>query len=67
MMTSESFSPHPRLAGAIELLSRLISVPSFSREEDKTADIWEEWLKSNDAGDVTVSYTPLTLPKILRV
>ena len=52
MMTTESFSPHPRLAGAIELLSRLISVPSFSREEDKTADIWEEWLKSNDAGDV---------------
>lgn len=28
----------------IALLRSLISTPSFSREEDKTADIWQEWL-----------------------
>lgn len=36
----------------INLLKRLISTPSFSREEDATADIWEEWLKSQNAGKV---------------
>lgn len=30
----------------IELLSRLIATPSFSREEAATADIWEEWLRN---------------------
>lgn len=31
---------------AIELLQQLISIPSFSGEEDKTADAIEEWLTS---------------------
>lgn len=34
---------------ATELLSRLISIPSFSREEAGAADAWESWLKSNGA------------------
>lgn len=36
----------------ISHLKRLISTPSFSREESATADIWEDWLKQNNAGDV---------------
>lgn len=28
----------------LDLLCRLISTPSFSREESDTADIWQEWL-----------------------
>ncbi len=36
----------------ISLLKQLISTPSFSREEADTADIWENWLKENEAGDV---------------
>ena len=36
----------------ISLLQRLISTPSFSREESATADIWEEWLNDNKAGEV---------------
>lgn len=39
-------------ADYISLLQRLISTPSFSREESATADIWEEWLKKNEAGEV---------------
>ncbi len=39
-------------ADYISHLQRLISTPSFSREETATADIWEEWLKENNAGDV---------------
>lgn len=39
-------------ADYISLLQRLISTPSFSREESATADIWEEWLKENSAGEV---------------
>ena len=35
---------HPSLNDCISLLSRLISTPSFSNEEDATADIWEKWL-----------------------
>lgn len=38
-------------ADAITLLRRLIAVPSFSREEDRAADIWEEWLKGHGAED----------------
>lgn len=34
------------LEEAIELLKRLIAVPSFSNEEGGAADIWEEWLRS---------------------
>ncbi|NNE75721.1 MAG: acetylornithine deacetylase, partial [Pricia sp.] len=33
---------------AIELLKQLISTPSFSSEEDKTADAIEGWFKSFD-------------------
>jgi len=33
---------------AIELLKKLISTPSISRQEEKTADIIEEFLKSKD-------------------
>lgn len=41
-----AYPVHPRLKEAVALLRRLIAVPSFSREENGTADIWEEWLKS---------------------
>ncbi|SHJ28973.1 acetylornithine deacetylase [Arenibacter nanhaiticus] len=33
---------------ALELLKKLISIPSFSSEEDKTADAIEQWFKSFD-------------------
>ena len=33
---------------ALELLKKLISIPSFSSEEDKTADAIEAWFKSYD-------------------
>lgn len=36
----------------IELLQRLIATPSFSKEEAATADIWQEWLMEQNAGDV---------------
>lgn len=39
-------------ADYISLLQKLISTPSFSREEAETADIWEKWLKENGASDV---------------
>ncbi len=39
-------------ADYLSLLQRLIATPSFSREESSTADIWEEWLKDNNAGEV---------------
>ena len=31
-------SQHKLFAGALELLKQLISIPSFSKSEDKTAD-----------------------------
>ena len=31
------------------LLRRLIATPSFSNEEDKAADLWEEWLRAHGA------------------
>ena len=37
---------HPRFNEAVNLLRRLISTPSPSREEAATADIWEEWLRN---------------------
>ena len=37
------------LQDCVDLLSRLISIPSFSREENETADVWEEWLKMKGA------------------
>lgn len=36
----------------IEHLRRLISTPSFSREETATADIWQEWLSEQGVGEV---------------
>lgn len=33
---------------AIELLKDLIAVPSFSNEEEKAANIWEQWLRLQD-------------------
>lgn len=41
-----------RLPRHIELLSRLIATPSFSREEAKTADIWEEWLNNQGVDNI---------------
>jgi acetylornithine deacetylase len=37
-------SQHRLFAGALELLKRLISLPSFSKEEDKTADAIDNFL-----------------------
>lgn len=45
-----------RLTEAVELLRRLISTPSFSREENMTADIWEDWLKQQGVTDVKRLY-----------
>lgn len=42
---------HPRLEGAIDLLRRLIATPSFSRQEDATAAIWADWLKTAGASE----------------
>lgn len=42
---------HPRLEGAIELLHKLIAMPSFSREEDATAALWEDWLRAGGAAE----------------
>ena len=36
----------------IDLLKSLISVPSFSNEEQGTADIWEKWLKEHGVENV---------------
>ncbi|MDE6290705.1 MAG: M20/M25/M40 family metallo-hydrolase [Muribaculaceae bacterium] len=36
----------------ISHLRNLIATPSFSREEEATADIWEKWLLENKAGKV---------------
>lgn len=44
---------HPRLDAAVDLLSRLIAAPSFSRSEEATADIWAQWLEANGAGEVS--------------
>lgn len=43
---------HPRLSAAVELLKRLIATPSPSRDESKTADIWENWLRDMGAQNV---------------
>lgn len=37
---------------ALELLRHLIATPSPSRQEEATADIWQQWLTDNGAGDV---------------
>lgn len=46
-MTVCGSTSHPRLDEAVALLRRLIATPSFSREEEKTAAIWEQWLRDN--------------------
>ena len=43
---------HKRLHDVVALLKRLIAVPSFSREESATADIWENWLREQGAENV---------------
>ncbi len=43
---------HPRFDEAVALLRRLIATPSPSREESATADIWEEWLRSQGVDNV---------------
>ena len=35
--------------GAVELLKQMIATPSFSKEEDKTADLLESYLNGHDA------------------
>lgn len=49
---TEKYPEHPRLKEAVALLQRLVSTPSPSREEDATADIWEEWLKRQGVENV---------------
>lgn len=48
----DRFEKHPRLDDAVALLRRLIAVPSPSREEAPTADIWEEWLRDKGVPNV---------------
>lgn len=43
-MTGKTTPRHPDLDKALDHLSRVISTPSFSREECDVADIWEQWL-----------------------
>lgn len=56
MVAQYYLSPHPHLDGVIELLQRLIAVPSPSRQEQETADIWESWLRANAPGVVRRVY-----------
>lgn len=44
-----SFPRHPRLKEAVAHLATLIATPSFSREEDKTAELWLKWLRDMGA------------------
>ena len=41
---------------AVDLLSRIIALPSFSNEEDEVASLWEEWLKSRGVENVNRFY-----------
>lgn len=45
-------SEHPRFRAAVDLLRRLIAVPSPSGKEDDTATIWQRWLEENGVGEV---------------
>lgn len=47
------YEKHHRLDAAVELLRRLIATPSPSREENATADIWEEWLRIQGVENVS--------------
>ena len=40
------------LKQAVELLQSLISVPSFSNEEDAAADLWFQWLLDHEVKTV---------------
>ena len=41
---------------AVELLQQLITVPSFSNEENNVADIWEAWLRNRGVRNVKRFY-----------
>ena len=47
---------HPRLGAALELLARLVAVPSPSRDEQKAADIWQQWLTASGVADTRRLY-----------
>ena len=55
-MDKKILPDHPYLEKAVALLRRLIAVPSPSREEVATADIWEEWLRSEGVENVSRIY-----------
>lgn len=46
------YEKHHRFDAAVALLQRLIATPSPSREESATADIWEEWLRSQGIDNI---------------
>ncbi len=48
---SSTFIPtdQPQLEKAVNHLRTLITIPSHSRDDSKTADCWEKWLKENGA------------------
>lgn len=50
--SGQALRNHPGLTEAVGLLSLLVSTPSFSREEEGAADIWESWLKGHCGDDV---------------
>ncbi len=45
--TPETSPPHPLTTNALNLLKRLIAQPSFSREEDQTAGLIEDFFRQN--------------------
>jgi len=49
-MQQQNLSPdvQPLYGEAVELLQKLIAIPSFSREENATADLLENFLKSKN-------------------
>lgn len=47
---------HPRLPAVIDLLQQLIRTPSPSRQEEKTAEIWQRWLEGHGTVDVKRIY-----------
>lgn len=52
MSAAEIHAPHPRLDDAVGLLRRLVATPSLSRQEEATADIWQEWLSAQGVADL---------------
>ena len=49
---TKEYQPHPGLEEAVALLRKLIEVPSFSRQEEGTAEIWERWLREQGVENV---------------